>query len=297
MEFATDRLEREFGMSGTASTVSTIASLLLVRRFVNNCFPAGTQVATEQGAKPIERVAIGDRVWAYSFQAGAWELRSVLQTFSRPYTGDFIRVTVDGATLESTDQHPYWVEEGVDLHRRPCSEVEQDIPTGSGQVGRWVGACDLRVGDILVLRSGRRVAVSAVEVHPGSEEVYNFYVDGLHCYAVGHCAVLVHNASAPRPRTPAENRQARNRFKNNKEAARRAWEERTGQKWPTDKDGNPWPAEHTPPLKEGGDPMIVTPRDPATDPHMIRGSDGLTDYQRWGSGGTPAREANKAKGN
>jgi RHS repeat-associated protein len=95
-------------------------------------------------------------------------------------------------------------------------------------------------------------------------------------------------------RTHAENRQARNKYKNNKDVAREAWEKETGQKWPTDQHGNPWPGEHTPPLKYGGDPMKVTPRDPsAPDPHNIPGPDGLTDYQRWGALGTPAREANK----
>jgi hypothetical protein len=95
-------------------------------------------------------------------------------------------------------------------------------------------------------------------------------------------------------RTSAENAAARNYFKNNKDAARRAWEKSTGQKWPTDENGNPWPAEHTPSLKSGGDPMKVYPRDPCKpDPHNIPGDDGLTDYQRWGAQGTPARQVNK----
>ena len=34
--------------------------------------------------------------------------------------------------------------------------------------------------------------------------------------------------------------------------------------------------------------ILATP-----DPHNIPGADGLTDYQRWGALGTPAREANK----
>ena len=42
--------------------------------------------------------------------------------------------------------------------------------------------------------------------------------------------------------------------------------------------------------------MEVTPRDPdKPDPHNIPGPDGLTDYQRWGREGTPAREAKKRK--
>jgi hypothetical protein len=56
----------------------------------------------------------------------------------------------------------------------------------------------------------------------------------------------------------------------------------------------PWPAEHDPPLKEGGDPMNVYPRDPgAPDPHNIPGPNGLTDYQIWGALGTAARLANQ----
>jgi len=95
-------------------------------------------------------------------------------------------------------------------------------------------------------------------------------------------------------RTAEENKKARQKYKNNKSAARQGWEDREGEDWPLDENGRPWPGEHTPSLKEGGDPMIVTPRDPgAPDPHNIPGPDGLTDYQRWGGLGPPARKANK----
>ena len=51
--------------------------------------------------------------------------------------------------------------------------------------------------------------------------------------------------------------------------------------------------EHTPSLKSGGDPMKVTPRDPATpDPHSIVGPDGLTDYRRWGASAAGIRGGN-----
>jgi hypothetical protein len=98
-------------------------------------------------------------------------------------------------------------------------------------------------------------------------------------------------------RTTAQNNAARNQYKNNKPKARAAWEKREGKDWPTDENGNNWPGEHTPSLKRHGDPMTVTPRDPGLpDPHNIPGEDGLTDYQKWGALGTPAREANKLKG-
>jgi RHS repeat-associated protein len=104
------------------------------------------------------------------------------------------------------------------------------------------------------------------------------------------------NKKATKKRTSEENKKARNKFKNNKEKAKRAWEDREGQDWPVDENGQDWPAHHEPPLKEGGDPMDVIPQDPGgPDPHNIPGPDGLTDYQRWGAEGTPAREANKLK--
>jgi RHS repeat-associated protein len=110
----------------------------------------------------------------------------------------------------------------------------------------------------------------------------------------GTAAANAAKATAKCERTAAENAKARNIYKNNKDVARQAWENKTGLKWPTDANGNPWPGEHTPPLKDGGDPMTVTPRDPGTlDPHNIPGPDGLTDYQRWGALGTPARQANQ----
>jgi len=109
-----------------------------------------------------------------------------------------------------------------------------------------------------------------------------------------HCGPKTDSNGNLVERTPEENQRARTYFKNHKDAAREAWEQREGRPWPTDADGNYWPAEHTPSLKSGGDPMQVYPRNPAhPDPHMIRGTDGLTDYERWGRLGTIVREALK----
>lgn len=59
----------------------------------------------------------------------------------------------------------------------------------------WVGAIDLRAGDILVLRSGEYVIVEMVqhEILETPVTVYNFEVEDFHTYYVGNNAVLVHN--------------------------------------------------------------------------------------------------------
>ncbi len=101
-------------------------------------------------------------------------------------------------------------------------------------------------------------------------------------------------SSQSNEKTPAENKKARQNFKNNKAAARAQWEDREGKDWPTDEYGNPWPAHHDPPLKSGGDPMHVEPQDPkGPDPHNIPGPDGKTDYQKWGAQGAAARQSNQ----
>jgi hypothetical protein len=41
------------------------------------CFAAGTPVHTDHGAAPIERIKVGDKVWARNERTGATELRAV----------------------------------------------------------------------------------------------------------------------------------------------------------------------------------------------------------------------------
>jgi len=88
-------------------------------------------------------------------------------------------------------------------------------------------------------------------------------------------------------RTPAENRQARNFFERNKDAAKQWWSERNG--------NVPWPkratAGHPRALADGGDPLFIAPEfDGPNAPHQVPNPayGGLTDAQRWGmQGGRP----------
>jgi hypothetical protein len=151
--------------------------------------------------------------------------------------------------------------------------------------------------------------------------VYNFEVEGFHTYYVAGAAgarappVLVHNKSASqiakalragsslpksatsaiaRTRKPAETAAARQFFKNHKELAKKLWSQRSGRKWPK----NATHCEHEIPLKSGGDPLHVKPGfSGPTKPHMKKGKDGLTDFQRWGKlGGKASAKARKAAG-
>jgi hypothetical protein len=244
----------------------------------NCCFAAGTPVHTNHGDVPVEKVVVGDEVVSRNRTNGKLESQHVT-ALTPPHKDNLVEVRVEGerTPLRPSLGHPFWVKRGDAVD------------------GVWMEAGTMRVGDLLQNMQGdwrRVVSITPVE---GQETVYNFTVAKDHDYFVGETGFLVHNQNCPcGRRTPEENRKARNTFKNNKPQARSNWEQRTGNQWPTDENDMPWPAEHDPPLKEGGDPMNVYPRDPgAPDPHNIPGPNGLTDYQIWGALGTAARLANQ----
>jgi hypothetical protein len=165
----------------------------LAAEAVRLCFPAGVLINTESGHKGIETVEAGERVWAYDVVTSDWRLCRVLQTFERDYEGDSVFVTVDGETIESTFRHPYWVVDGADLDDRPFLDHHVAAPENATTPGRWVDAGDLQTGDILLLRDGRQVPVESIDTKPVVQKVYNFEVEELHNYGVGHIGILVHN--------------------------------------------------------------------------------------------------------
>ena len=84
---------------------------------------------------------------------------------------------------------------GAGLSSRPQPDHVPGNPDGYDGDGRWVDAIDLRVGDVLLLRSGEQAAITGLVVRHARLPVYNFQVEELHCYAVGHAQILVHNNS------------------------------------------------------------------------------------------------------
>jgi hypothetical protein len=162
-------------------------------RRIKTCFPASTPVATEAGLRPIEAILPGNRVWAYDLINGIWQLRRVVETYEGEYESDLVAVTVAGETIEATSRHPFWVVEGEGLGARPRPDHIPETPLNAPVPGRWVDAGELRVGDVLLLKSGDQAAVTRLTVRRASLRVYNLHVEGLYCYAVGARQILVHN--------------------------------------------------------------------------------------------------------
>jgi hypothetical protein len=171
----------------------------LYQRIKASCFPAGTPVATADGLRAIETIRPDEQVWGLDLATGAWQLCRVLEAHRRAYAGPFVAVALGPDTIESTSNHPYWVVRGEALAERPWPE---DVPRSAvvpSIPGRWVEACNLRIGDVLLLKPDREAAITGLSARWVQQEVYNLHIARVQCYAAGTAQVLVHNTDyAPR---------------------------------------------------------------------------------------------------
>ena len=140
------------------------------------CFASGTPVQTDHGAVPIERIKVGDKVWAHNEATGKNELKRV--TAVAPSHRDKLlelRIAGEKNALRATPVHPFRA-------RRDA----QDKP-------HWIDAGDLVAGEQLETQDGRWVTVESVKPLDGLATVYNFTVEDDHDYFVGDEGLLVHN--------------------------------------------------------------------------------------------------------
>ncbi|MEU9688146.1 polymorphic toxin-type HINT domain-containing protein [Amycolatopsis japonica] len=133
------------------------------------CFPAGTRVSVEHGSKPIEKISVGDRVWARDLQTGQNNLRRVTWVFSK-VADESLTIFAGGIRVDTTPKHPFWI------------------------VGRgWVDSGELVEGDVLLGRDGGQYPITRVQRSSSPARVYNFEVEGDHNYYVSDAQILVHN--------------------------------------------------------------------------------------------------------
>jgi len=136
----------------------------------SSSFVAGTEVATAQGEKAIEEIAVGDTVLAYNEERGEEGEYPVTHLFTR-IAPESIAVTVGEEEIVTTPEHEFYTANG------------------------WVEAQDLAIGDTLVRLGGKTATVIDLEPHEDSTRVYNFEVDEAHTYYVSAERVIVHNVN------------------------------------------------------------------------------------------------------
>ncbi|MFD1885874.1 S8 family serine peptidase [Paenibacillus wenxiniae] len=136
-----------------------------------NCFVAGTQIQIENGEKPIEAIQIGDRVLSKNAETGQLDYKAVTALYRNEKDTTY-KLHVGQQIVETTDNHPFWVE-------------------GKG----WITAIDLKVGDQLKQSNGNILAIEQIEIvhHEHKVKVYNFTVADDHTYFVSDLGIWVHN--------------------------------------------------------------------------------------------------------
>ena len=159
------------------------------------CFVAGTLVLAEHGAVPIEKVSVGDFVWAYDAASSAWKLSAVEETFRHEYDGDLVTISFGETVIVATTSHPFCVVSGTDLEARSGVNGMPGPELACATGGRWVAAGELSEGDEIAAEH-RNVAIVSLSQHTASQVVFNLEVAGAHTYVVSTLGLLVHNKPA-----------------------------------------------------------------------------------------------------
>lgn len=140
------------------------------------CVAAGVPVLTSRGQKPIEQVAVGEKVLT---RGGYWPVSEVLDRGER----ETVDIVAGDALLTCTLDHKILVGGGSDT-----------------RLDRWVEAGKLRQGDMVLIRTGSALAHPAItakwtpidSITPaGGAHVFDLTVTGRHEFFAG--GILVHN--------------------------------------------------------------------------------------------------------
>ena len=143
-------------------------------------FLPGTQVLLSDGTtKPIENIALDDKVTVTDANTGKTTTREVVGTIVTEDDKQFVDLTIktttdDAAALIATTTHPFW----------------------NKSKHEWTKAGDLQPGDTLRTPSGATVDVEAVRHFEKRQRTHDLTIMGIHTYYVlaGATPVLVHNS-------------------------------------------------------------------------------------------------------
>ena len=143
-------------------------------------FDADTLVATKEGQEEIRDIESGDLVLAYNETTRNTDYYPVVDTIAHE-DSVIVLLTIDGETLETTPEHPFYVMEAAPW-------------LAMGELrGRWIEADDLEVGDQILQSNGTTGKVDAIVIEVAPQIMYNLSVADAHTFFVGDGQWLVHN--------------------------------------------------------------------------------------------------------
>ncbi len=165
------------GLSRAARNVNLPNNLPLPRQLRRQCasFSADTLIATPEGDKPISEIEVGDVILAYSEATEEVDLYHVSATHTQHHETT-LDVTIDGETLHTTDEHPFYV-------------VRDDQE-------QWVQAKHLHIGDKVVSGLGEIGTIEDIIIIDQPQTMYNLTVSLVATYLVGDGQWVVHNVNS-----------------------------------------------------------------------------------------------------
>ena len=162
-------------------------------RSSGGCFPAGTEVLTPDGPRPIETVSEGTDVFSYDFLSAKWTVAKALKQQAYLFEGDMVTIELGSANIVASGNHSFYVERGNQLDLRPKPQEVPIAEQSNSGSGRWIEARHLEVGDLLKTKGGESLTISSVSKRDETQEVYHLEVERYHNFAVHRSGILVHN--------------------------------------------------------------------------------------------------------
>jgi len=154
------------------------------------CLAAGTLIETEAGSKPIEAVAVGDRVWSQDSH-GEMILQRVSATKVNPARPTW-RMETTGRSIIATDNHQFLIRQpaGASLAWTPLSEITVGdhivtaLPIADGQ---------RRVAALVTLTRPETAIASVTAIVPDVAQVtYDIEVEGTPNFIAN--GIVAHNS-------------------------------------------------------------------------------------------------------
>jgi hypothetical protein len=172
------------GSSGVISTIAPCPSTTQGPCSGDCCFTGNTMISlANDEIKTIKNIIPGDEVLSYNETSNQNEIKKVIQVKGK-ITNDLVRYTfTNGVVLESTPDHPYYVN-GYNI-----ASFDPIITTEKYNFDIDIDL--IKVGDVVNLADGTTTIIEDIEKIFSNERVYTFEVEGNHNYYAN--GVLVHN--------------------------------------------------------------------------------------------------------
>jgi intein/homing endonuclease len=149
----------------------------------NCCFIGNTLVTLKDGSQiPIKDIKVLDEVISFNEKENKQEVNKVVNLINKEVTS-LIRYTISGGKIiESTDDHPYYVNGLTIASYNPVETINNN---------KFTYVKEIEIGDVVNLNNGDIAVIENIEVVSSKETVYTFEVETNHNYYANN--VLVHN--------------------------------------------------------------------------------------------------------